>query len=342
VASSSATSPPAGYLPWQQAWHRALFAPDGFYRRDAPASHFRTAAHAGPAELAHALTALAVTHRCRRIIDLGAGRAELLRAVRAVSPGLALHAVDVVGRPPDLPAAIGWSTGLAELPDELWDGALVVAWELLDTVPCPVLERDDDGVLRQVLVSPGGDEQLGAPATDTDLEWCRRWWPEPGEADPAGGSRAEVGLERDELWAHLVSRAHTRAAGRRSVGERTVLLAVDYAHQRDRRPPQGSLTGYRAGRQVAPAPDGSCDITAHVAIDAVAAAGEAAGARTLELTTQRQALTALGVQARPRPGRPLTAADLARLGRESELIDPAGLGSFSWLLQVVARTDPAE
>jgi len=333
VSTAPAPSPPLGYLPWQQAWHRALFAHDGFYRRDAPASHFRTAAHAAPTELAHALAALAVAHHCRRIIDLGAGRGELLRAVHTVAPGLALHAVDVVGRPVDLPAAVGWSTGLAELPDELWDGALVVAWELLDTVPCPVLERDDDAVLRQVLVSPTGEERLGDPATEADLQWCRRWWPGPA-------SRIEVGLERDELWAHQVTRADHHRAGRRSVGDRTVLLAVDYAHRCDSRPPTGSLAAYRDGRQVTPAPDGSCDITAHVAIDAVAAAGEAAGAHTLELTTQREALRTLGVQARPRPGRALTAADLARLNREGELIDPGGLGGFSWLLQVVTRSDP--
>ncbi len=271
-----------------------------------------------------------MAHHCRRILDLGAGRGELLRAVLAVTPGLALHAVDVVGRPVDLPPQIGWSTGLAAIPDELWDGALVIAWELLDTVPCPVLERDDDAVLRTVLVSASGDERLGQVAAEEDLAWCRRWWPGPV-------TRVEVGRERDELWAHLVSRARTRAETVGPAGHGSVLLAVDYAHLRGGRPPQGSLAGYRGGRLVPAAPDGGCDITAHVAIDAVAAAGEAAGARTAELTTQREALRALGVQARPRPGRPLTPADLARLNREGELIDPAGLGGFSWLLQVVDR-----
>jgi hypothetical protein len=59
---------------------------------------------------------------------------------------------------------------------------------------------------------------------------------------------------------------------------------------------------------VPPRPDGSMDLTAHVAIDAVAAAG------TAVLTTQHEALAALGVTNR-------------------ELLDPGALGGFAWLVQ---------
>ena len=50
-------------------------------------------------------------------------------------------------------------------------------------------------------------------------------------------------------------------------------LAIDYAHERERRPVYGTLTGYRDGHCVSPVPDGSCDITAHVALDACADGG---------------------------------------------------------------------
>jgi SAM-dependent MidA family methyltransferase len=94
-------------------------------------------------------------------------------------------------------------------------------------------------------------------------------------------------------------------------------------------------------------PDGSRDITAHVALDACAAAGRAAGAAATMLTTQRQALRALGLTGR-RP--PLAQAGddpvgyawaLCRASEEAELIDPEGLGAFGWLVQAVGLDLPA-
>ncbi|MYS43043.1 hypothetical protein GTY23_17755, partial [Streptomyces sp. SID5998] len=65
-------------------------------------------------------------------------------------------------------------------------------------------------------------------------------------------------------WAGAVSRLR-----------RGLAVAVDYAHTAADRPPFGTLTGFRDGRETAPVPDGSCDLTAHVALDACAAAGPA-------------------------------------------------------------------
>jgi SAM-dependent MidA family methyltransferase len=120
---------------------------------------------------------------------------------------------------------------------------------------------------------------------------------------------------------------------------RGVAVAVDYAHRRADRPRDGSLTGYRDGRQVPPVPDGSCDITSHVALDACAAAGTAAGATATALTTQRAALHALGLSSR-RPPREHAVRDpvaylaaLSRAGEAAELTDPDGLGGFGWLVQ---------
>lgn len=150
---------------------------------------------------------------------------------------------------------------------------------------------DDADVPRLVLVRQDGTERLGEPLSCAEAEWLARWWPQAPEA----GLRAEIGLPRDTAWASAVATV-----------DRGLAIAVDYAHTRDTRPPFGTLTGFREGRETAPVPDGSCDITAHVALDACAEAGGVAattahalpGARLL---TQRAALRALGITgARPR------------------------------------------
>ncbi|MFD0787016.1 SAM-dependent methyltransferase, partial [Micromonospora azadirachtae] len=96
------------------------------------------------------------------------------------------------------------------------------------------------------------------------------------------GVRAEIGRSRDEAWANAVGRI-----------DRGLALAVDYGHLKRERPVSGTLTGYRGGRQVAPVPDGSCDVTAHVAMDSVASAGERVARCAYSLSSQREALRAL-------------------------------------------------
>ncbi len=308
------------WRPWRAAWQDALHGPGGFYLRpEGPAGHFRTAAHAAPTTLARALARLARAAGCERVLDVGAGRGELLTALARLEDGgppLGLHGVDVVDRPALLPPAVGWTRADRGIPYAAFAGALVVAWEVLDTVPCPVLEVDDDGRARTVLVEPAtGRERLGGPAGDDERAWCRRWWP----LDSAGpGDRVEVGLTRDAWW-----QGHVRLLERLGPG---LLLAVDYAHDAAARPPLGTLSGYRRGRLVPPVPDGSCDVTAHVALDAVEAAGRAAGAAPGVLLRQDEALAALGVRDTD-PG-----AD--------ELLDAGGLGGFTWLLQGAGRGTP--
>jgi SAM-dependent MidA family methyltransferase len=319
---------------WHDAWMDALFGDAGFFRRpEGPAGHFRTAAHAAPDVLAQALLRLAGEHGRTGIIDVGAGRGELLNALqvaaRDTGTPLALHGVEIVERPDGLAPEIGWWQSLDDLSPETLTGALVIAWEMLDTVPCIILEHDDTGVPRLVEVERhSGRERLVPMEDHVDLSFDAILWLVPNwPVDNDPGRRIEVGGPRDEVWRQLVVAA---AAGRD-----VVLLCVDYAHDQESRPPNGSLAGYRGGRLVPPVPDGTCDITAHVAIDSVAGAGEAAGAKTLMLTTQREALRALGVTGRQVPGAPVTAASLERMSREAELIDPHGLGSFAWLLQKV-------
>jgi SAM-dependent MidA family methyltransferase len=325
------------FVPWDVAWHRALYGADGFYRRadGDPASHFRTGVHVSGL-LAAALARLARQCGLSRVVDLGSGRGELLNSLSDVDPDLALVGVDVVARPATLTEQARWvrSPGAAALPaaPDVFAAALVVAHEWLDDVPCPVVELDPAGGWRQVEVDPTtGAERLGPVATDDQRAWLMRWWP-MGEP----GSRAEVGSPRDVAWAQLVAR---------SPG--SVLVAVDYSHDRATRPAGGSLAGYRGGRAVRPVPDGGCDVTAHVALDAVARAGEKAGATGTLLTTQHEALRRLGVSARrpdlssARDDPPGYLAGLRLAGEAAELLDPGGLGSFGWLVQPIGPTVPS-
>ena len=311
---------------WRAAWAAAAYGPGGFYARgEVPAAHFRTSVHASP------LFAEAIGTLLERVdaalgrpdpldlVDVGAGGAELLtRVADRFGPRLRGTAVEL--RPvPGVPTV----PDVAELPPLT---GLLVANEWLDDVPLDVVVRTPDGP-RLVLVDADGVETAGPPPDPDSAAWLDRWWP--------GADRAEVGLTRDAAWAAAVGRIH-----------RGVALAVDYGHEAAGRPPAGTLTGYRAGRQVPPVPDGSCNLTAHVALDAVAAAGRAAGAGDTRLDDQRTALLTLGIDPR-RPPVNLARTDpdgyvrkLARAGEAAELTDRSGLGAFRWLVQGVGITVP--
>ncbi|MFD4316781.1 SAM-dependent methyltransferase [Streptomyces sp. NPDC058548] len=362
---------------WRQATERALYGPGGFYLRpEGPAGHFRTSVHASPlfaAAVARLLAEVAEELGTSEVdlVDVGAGRGELLTGVLTAigsgdgslsgrtggvaggatggstdgitgggvassvrSAGLTVraYAVERADRPAGLDPRIEWT-------DRLPRGVrgLVFANEWLDNVPVDVAEADAEGTARYVEVRPDGTERLGGPVSGADAEWLARWWPlrEPG-------ARAEIGRPRDEAWASAVA---SLAAGR--------AVAVDYAHVRGARPPFGSLTGFRAGREVPPVPDGSCDLTAHVALDACAAAvgddgagghgGDSGGdgPRGAELVTQREALGRLGVSG-GRPPLSLASTDpvayvraLSSAGEAAELTARGGLGDFLWLTRRV-------
>ncbi|MFB8401723.1 SAM-dependent methyltransferase [Streptomyces sp. NPDC055912] len=386
---------------WRQATERALYGPGGFYLRpEGPAGHFRTSVHASPlfaAAVARLLAEVAEELGTSEIdlVDVGAGRGELLTGVLtaigggAGAPGghpgggtgrhpgggaggrtvggaggrtvggtggvpdgltVRAYAVERAARPAGLDPRIEWT-------DRLPRGVrgLVFANEWLDNVPVDVAEADAGGTARYVEVRADGTERLGEAVSGADAEWLARWWPlrEPG-------ARAEIGRPRDEAWASAVA---SLSAGR--------AVAVDYGHVRGTRPPFGSLTGFRAGREVPPVPDGSCDLTAHVALDACAAAtgdadggaGGAGGAgsadltgtngsgngngngedgpRRVELVTQREALGRLGVSG-GRPPLSLASTDpvayvraLSSAGEAAELTARGGLGDFLWLTRRV-------
>ncbi len=320
---------------WREAAEAALYGDEGFYRSplrgpEGPAGHFRTSVHASPlfaAAVVRLLTGIAreLDTRTITLVDVGAGRGELLTGVLAALPdGLEVtpYAVEVAARPPGLDPRIRWC---AEPPAGIT--GLLFANEWLDNVPAEVTEVDAAGVPRYVQVrTSDGAERLGAPVAGADAAWLERWWPLS-----APGERAEIGRPRDAAWA--------RAAGCVEAG---LAVAVDYTHVRDARPPFGTLTGFRGGREVRPVPDGSRDLTAHVALDACAAAvAEAGTGASAELTDQRTVLHRLGVGG-GRPPLSLAATDpagyvtaLAAAGEAAELTARGGLGDFGWLLHRV-------
>ncbi|MFD5158091.1 SAM-dependent methyltransferase [Streptomyces hawaiiensis] len=316
---------------WRAAAQDALYAPGGFYRRaEGPAGHFRTSVHASP------LFAGAVARLLCRVdealgrpaaldfVDMAAGRGELAGGVLAALPAdvaarTRAYAVEIAERPPGLDHRIEWLA----VPPEGTTG-LLFANEWLDNVPVEVAEVDAAGVARRVLVRQDGTERLGEPVSGAQARWLERWWPLPGEE----GLRAEIGLPRDEAWAAAVATLR-----------RGLAVAVDYAHTVDTRPPFGTLTGFREGRETTPVPDGSRDITAHVALDACALPGG-------RVLPQREALRALGVTG-ARPPLALASTDpaayvhaLASAGEAAELTAAGGLGDFGWLVQPAGIADP--
>ena len=314
------------WTPWKQTWDQALYGESGFYRQPAgPAGHFSTATQGIPQigeQLAGALLRLMDQQGLDTFAVIGCGRGVLLAQVHRLRPQMLCLGVDVVARP-ELSEPIGWlrSPGGERLPDELDDlsNALVFANEWLDVVPCPIAEVDEHGELREVLVDAStGDELLGDPLSGTSRQWCRLFWPVEGlEA----GDRVEIGETRDHAWQDLVSRVGSGLA-----------IAADYGHTIDSRPRLGTLTGFRDGRQVRPVPDGSSDLTAHVAMDSLTHD---------ELIDQRTALRQLGVSGQIPPVELARANPMAYLqglssaSAAAALTARGGLGDFLWAFKHV-------
>jgi len=328
--------------------HDALYADGGFYHRPegGPGHHFRTSTSA-TTRFAAALLRLAEHADAAldfpaefTLVEVAAARGALLAAVAdlvttaapQLAPRLRLVGVELAVRPAGLDPSIGWVRDVTDLVPR--PVGLLIANEWLDNVVVDVIEQTRDGA-RVVEVSADGTERVGGRVDDNQQRWLDEWWPLCND-----GERAEVGDARDAAWLQAVARM-----------ERGVAVCVDYAHTLPEREAglwsAGTLTGYRDGRQVPPVPDGSCDLTAHVAIDAVEAAGLAGGAQTSVLTDQRTALRALGVRGE-RPPVELARTDprgyllgLSAAGQEAELIARNGLGDFRWLVQGVDTDVPA-
>ena len=338
--TSPAVAHPPAWRRWRAAWTDAAYGPAGFWSHERPGDHFSTAVGVGPL-VARTVAGLAPAG-VGTVVDVGAGDGALLVALLGALPGVGLVGVDRRPRPPGLPAAVRWYEDHLDVDAERWERGgpaawlagppspgvpLVVAHEWLDDLPTGVAVRVGD-VWREVEVDETGAERPGTPVADADRAWLDRWWPAPvgpdgadgaDGADRADGARAEVGRTRDVAWAGLVAAAVARG-GR--------ALAVDYGHRAAERPVDGSLVAYAAGRQRRPVPDGSANLTAGVAVDALAAAGEAAGAATVLLGRQADVIADLPDD---EPSDPLAA--LVRRSERQALTSPSRWGDLWWLLQ---------
>ncbi|HEX8864434.1 MAG TPA: SAM-dependent methyltransferase [Lentzea sp.] len=274
---------------WEAAWHAALYGPSGFFTRgEKPSSHFRTSPLVGP-ELATALLELLSR------VDASLGFPEVLDFVDVGAGGGEL-AFEVRSQASGSLASRLRVTAVelgppVSLPGVRWVSSIPSCTGLL------VGHEWLDAIPCPVVTGPSADP------------WITRWWPSLRD-----GEQAEVGSPRDAAWATAVSSVRGAA------------LAIDYGHLVSSR--RFTLTGYRDGRQVPPVFDGSCDITAHVALDACAAG---AGGDFV-LVSQRDALAALGLSGAAAGSGWDWLESAARAGRIAELRDPRGLGAFGWLL----------
>lgn len=317
-----------GHRTFFDAWVDSAYGVEGFWRRQRPAQHFRTAAGTGPL-LAELLDELIDAAAVTAVVDVGAGDGDLLAGLARRHPGLALTGIDLRERPLGLPGEIAWRRDLWDVRRGAWtSGAapellralaqptLIVATEWLDDLPCPVLVRCAHG-WRELVVAADGRTLPGPPATPTAAAWADRWSP--------AGSVVEVGLTRDEAWADLVGHA-VRSGG--------AALLVDYGHVGTHRPAGDSLAGYRAGRAAAAVPSSWSNLTAHVAVDALRTAGEVVGAATGFCGRQRDAAEWLLPAPSPAPATSL--ADLVERNARQVLTAPGGWGAHWWLYQVGA------
>jgi SAM-dependent MidA family methyltransferase len=259
------------------------------------------------------------------IVDIGCGDGELLELIRERCPDLASRArwlgIDV--RPfvrPGIDSLVGeWPDLVGPLVQAESITGLVMAHEWLDEIPCDIIERDAEGVDRIVLVDDDGCEHLGPPLSDdaacaelnidgpSARAWIARWWSLQEEGD-----RAEVGIERDRAWQWITS-----------LLQRGTAVATDYGHDREARIAvhgRGTLAAYRNGRMASPAPDGGAGLTAHVALDACAAARPGT-----TISVQRDEITVPSVGHQP------GVDDVTAYFEAVRLRDPRRLGGIGWL-----------
>ena len=303
--------------PWSSAWRTANAR---FYDGHLAQEHFTTSIHSG-LEVAQVLGQLIADQHGElgsdnfAVIDIGAASGRLLEQLSTIVPdGITLMGVDVCARPPGLSPRIHWRQ--VEIDDSTenvtgFDGevsGVVIAHEFLDDIPCTVVELDEDLRPHLVLVDEvTGTESVGPPlpdlaarrllghATDEHCDWLGSWWPPTRPM-----ARREIGVERARIWAKLMR-----------IATRGCAVAIDYSHSRDERSAglwdAGTLRGFALGRPRSAIPDGSVNITANVALDALAS-------KSAKVRTQSQVL----------PGASLRSW-------------PQGLGAYHWLIEPIVR-----
>ena len=330
-----------GPMPFARFMELALYDPDGGYYRSPEArpgrgGDFITAPELHPIFgelLARAVDNVWVTlgrPEPFSVVEHGAGEGALaVPMLAALPPEIGYHPVEVdERRVAELRQRLA-DAGLGErlvasLPSP-FDG-VILANEVLDALPVHrVRQRGDD--LRELAVDVGADDRFVEVEIDPTTSALAERLAVEG-IQLGDGQTAEIALALDG-WVREVAAPLRRG----------LLILIDYGapavelydpvRRRD-----GTLQAYvrhRLGddpyRFV-----GRQDLTAHVDVTAVQHAAEAAGLTTLGLTTQAEALMALGIEERLREVQadPSTTMDAYTLLRASllRLLDPAAMGRF--------------
>lgn len=273
----------AGLLSCVERWH-----PGSFYTNEWAENHFMTEPMRSD-RIAQALatrisTLVDIAHHKLEIFDVGAGNGALLRGLAAHLPSnTVFNGVDLRAKPEGVPGT--WHQQDAHrLPVPTQETVpILIAHEFFDDIPCDLVEVDADGRPRLVLIDDEGGAVLGPtlddPAAGADRHemrhWLERWWPPMRPF-----MRMEVGRHRDALW---------RDFTRQMVGG--LAFVIDYGHLLAERIvgtwDAGTVTGWRHGRTASLRWDGTLNVTAHVAFDALA---HATTAHTTRISRQRLAL----------------------------------------------------
>ena len=296
------------------------------------------------------------------LLDAGAGRGTLARSVLAARPacgdagGLRYVLVErsaALRREHeqllDDPPAGARVESRADLPDEPITG-VIVANELLDNLPCRVLERTADGWAEvYVELESGGEPVASSPSGRSDggvighLPSSAGRFAETLRPAPVDVAAVAAALAPDAPVGGRVPLASAAVdwVGRALTGlERGTLVVIDYTDTSASlasRPPREWVRTYRAGaRGHDPLVDpGALDITVEVPLDQILAAHPGAA-----VCDQASFLRTLGIEDLVAEGRAVwheraALGDLpaiearSRIHEAESLCDPAGLGAFT-------------
>ena len=259
----------AADIPWELAWEAAALGPRGFYMHAMPYDHFTTSVE--QAQLTDKLLPYlraALANGPVTFIDVGAGTGLLSEHLHAhltedEQEHTQILCMDLRPRPEQLNPKFKWIQGdIRETISQVPSGnTVLVAHEFLDDLPCAIIEVNEAGLAHVVVTDSTSGKQLLGPLLQQgspDDAWLQHWWP---TVRPF--MRCEVGRARDICWNQLTSVVTSGFA-----------IAVDYAHTYEDRVrglwDGGTLAGYAHGAIATPVANGKSNITAHVAIDALA------------------------------------------------------------------------
>lgn len=245
----------------RELWDRS------FWADNQPSWHFDTPSTLCAAALGALIHRWRARLGLRSLIEVGYGDGRILTECSRRDPSMASCGIDVRNIPTD--AAWRQITARWDPVSEQWIGAdiplgdapvLVIAVEWLDDLPGSLITAAGLG-------EDNPDTTAINDLTPDQRAWLARWWP-----NQSPGDMAVIGNQRDRAWRWWATRL---APG-------SVLATIDYGHLAHQRPRDGGVSAHRHGERVRPGP--GTNVTASVAIDAVAQAVEDVGAQRLLCT----------------------------------------------------------